>query len=258
MTKKILSITLTLFGASLATASFAQVKADGNWRGSGGAALSATSGNTSSTSLLLNADAVRATASDKIILGGAINYARSKVAGVQETTANKWALGGEYQYNLTPRVYGFGKLGLEADKLIFLSRRAALTTGLGYKVIDTPDLTFDVLGGVGYITDKYSSAQTIAGKTDTSFSRATLYLAEESNHKLSSTTSFKQRLDLYPGVSGDKAFLAKFSAGLSVAMSNTMNLTVGVTDAYNSKPGAGLKKNDFGFFTGVNVKFGAL
>ena len=59
-------------------------------------------------------------------------------------------------------------------------------------------------------------------------------------------------------MSGDKAFLAKFNAGLSVAMSNTMNLTVGVTDAYNSKPGAGLKKNDFGLFTGVNVKFGAL
>ena len=42
MNKRILSITLTLFGASLTTASFGQVKADGNWRGSGGAALSAT------------------------------------------------------------------------------------------------------------------------------------------------------------------------------------------------------------------------
>ena len=258
MTKKILSITLALLGASFAITSFAQVKTDGEWRGSGGAALSATSGNTSSTSLLLNADAIRATESDKISLGSAVNYARSKVDGVQKTTANKWALGGEYDYNLNTRLYGFGKLSLEADKLIFLSHRAALTAGLGYKVINTPDLTFDVLGGVGYISDKYSTAQTIGDRTDTSFSRTTLYLAEESSHKLSSTTSFKQRIDLYPGLSGDKAMLAKFNAGLSVAMSGTMSLTVGVTDAYNSKPGAGVKKNDFGLFTGVNVKFGAL
>lgn len=258
MTTKILPLTLMLLGASLATASFAQVKTDGEWRGSGGAALSATSGNTSSTSLLLNADAVRATAADKIILGAAINYGRSKIAGVQTTTANKWALGGEYDYNLTTRIYGFGKLGLEGDKLIDLSRRIALTGGLGYKVIDTPDLAFDVLGGVGYVTDKYGSNQTIAGKTDTTFSRATLYVAETSTHQLSSTTAFKQRLDVYPGISGDKAVLAKFSAGLSVAMSNAMSLTVGVTDAYNSKPGVGLKKNDFGLFTGVNVRFGAL
>jgi putative salt-induced outer membrane protein len=89
------------------------------------------------------------------------------------------------------------------------------------------------------------------------FSRASLYLGEESSHQLSDTVSFKQRLELYPGLSGDKAKIMKFTAGLGVAMSGTMSLTVGLTDSYNSKPPAGSKKNDVAVFTGLNVKFGA-
>ncbi len=245
-------------GITAATGALAQAKTDGQWRGAGGAALSATSGNTSSTSLLLNADAARATAADKITLGGNINYAKSKnAAGVDQTTANKWAGFGQYDYNLTPQLFAFGKLGLEADKLIDLSLRTSLAGGLGYKVINTEQTTFDLFGGLGYTNDKYSVKQTIAGKTDTSFSRASVYLGEASTHQLSPTVAFKQRLELYPGISGDKAMLAKFNAGLAVAMSSTLNLTVGLTDSYNSKPPVGVKKNDLGLFTGINVKFGA-
>lgn len=239
-------------------AALADVKTDGQWRGSGGAALSMTSGNTKTSSLLLNADAARATAEDKITLGGAINHAKSRTDGVTRTTADKWAASGQYDRNLSADLFAFGKLGLEGDKLVDLSLRTSVAGGLGYKVINNESTTFDLLGGAGYSTDEYSLAQTIGGRTDTRFSRASVYLGETSTHKLSPTVSFKQRLDLYPGVSGDKALLAKFDAGLAVAMSGTMNLTVGFTATHNSKPPQGTKSNDFGLFTGVNVKFGAV
>jgi putative salt-induced outer membrane protein len=246
-----------VISCSVSTAALAQAKADGQWRGNGGAALSLTSGNTSSSSLLLNADAEKATAADKISLGAAINYATNKSGGKNQTTSNRWASFGQYDFNLSPQLFAFGRLGLEGDKLSDLSLRTALAGGLGYKVINTEALTFDLFGGVGYTTDSYGSRRTIGSKSGTSFSRASLYFGEASSHKLSSTVSFKQRLELYPGVSGDKAMLAKFNAGLGVAMSSTLNLTVGLTDSYNSKPPAGFKKNDIGLFTGVNVKFGA-
>ena len=250
---------LVLAGASVACGNvLADSKTDGQWRGAGGAALAMSSGNSSTSSLLLNADAARATLADKTTLGAAINYAKDKSGGVDRTTSNKWAAFGQYDYNLSPQVFAFGRLGLEGDKLIDLSLRSALAGGLGYKLINTERTSFDLFGGLGYTTDKYQQRQTIAGKTDTRFSRASVYLGEASSHQLSSSVSFKQRLDLYPGISGDKALLAKFNAGLSVAMSSTLNLSVGLTDSYNSKPPARTKKNDVGFFTGVNVKFGAL
>ncbi len=239
-------------------AAMAQTKTDGLWRGAGGAALSATSGNTRTTSLLINAEAARATAADKLTLGGAVNHAKSKTGGVDQTTAEKWAGNAQYDYNLSSQLFVFGKLGLESDKLVDLSLRTSLAAGLGYKLINTEQTSFEIFGGLGYTTDKYDIARTIAGKTDTTFSRASIYLGEASSHQLSPTVSFKQRLDLYPGVSGDKAVLAKFSAGLAVAMSSTLNLTVGLTSTYNSKPPAGTKSNDVGLFTGINVKFGAV
>lgn len=242
---------------ALTGAAQAEIKTDGLWRGSGGAALSATSGNSTTTSLLLSAEGLRATTTDKITLGAAANYARNKAAGITTTTANKWGGFGQYDFNLGPRTFAFGRLALDADELIDLNLRTAVAAGLGYRLIDTKPTTFEIFGGAGYTTDKYDTVQTIGSKTGKSFSRASVYLGESSTHQLTASTTFKQRLDLYPGLSGDKAVIAKFSAGLGVAMSTTMQLTVGLTDTYNSKPPAGSKKNDVALFTGVNVKFGA-
>lgn len=236
----------------------AEPKTDGQWRGAGGAALSATSGNTSTTSLLLSVDAIKATLRDKVTLGASVNYARNKTDGETQTTSNKWGGFGQYDLNLSPRVFAFGRLALDGDRLVDLSLRAAANGGLGYKLINETSTTWDLLAGAGYSTDRYDTPQTIGDRTGTRFSRTNLYFAESSTHQLSSTVSVKQRLDLYPGLTGDKAMLAKFTAGLAVAVSTTMNLTVGLTDTYNSKPAAGAKSNDLGVFTGLNVKFGAL
>lgn len=137
----------------LTTGAMAADKTDGEWRGIGGASLSASSGNTTATALLLNLDMSRATAMDKISLGASVNYAKNENNNVSQTTANKWAAAGQYDYNLTAVVYGFGKLGLEADRIVDLKLRSTLAGGLGYHVIKTKEATFDVFGGLAYITD---------------------------------------------------------------------------------------------------------
>ena len=252
-------IHLALLGGLLAATGsvHAQIKTDGLRRGSGGLAFSATSGNNRSNSLQLNIDAQRATAADKFTLGATANYASNRNSGATETTSNQWGGFGQYDFNLAPRLFAFGRLGLDADQLVDLNLRAALAGGLGYKLVDNPKTSFEIFGGGGYTTDRYDTPQTIGGRIGTRFSRTSLYLGEASSHQLTATTSFKQRLDLYPGLSGDKAMLAKFSASLNVAISSTLGLSVGVVDTYNSKPPAGARKNDLGVFTGLTVKFGS-
>ena len=83
-------------------------------------------------------------------------------------------------------------------------------------------------------------------------------LAGESSLILSASTSFKQRLELDAGVSGDKAVIARFSAGLAVAISSTLNWTVGLVDSCNSRPPPGNKRNDRRLCAGISVEFGAL
>lgn len=231
--------------------------ADGRWRGSAGAALSASSGNTSSTAVLLDADMSRLTEADKISLGGNIQYARSRVDGNDETTANQIGAFGQYDFNLTPRLFAFGRLALDRDQVIDLDLRVALNGGLGWKVVERKALRFSVFGGVGVTDERYGSLQTIAGQSDTRFRRTTLLLAEESEHVLGPNLTFKQRLELLPGLAGDKGNRANLRADLAVAINQTMSLSVGVTSRYNSEPAAGRKSTDTTFFTGLNVKLGA-
>jgi putative salt-induced outer membrane protein YdiY len=231
--------------------------ADGQWRGSAGAALSATSGNTRSSAVLLNADLSRLTEADKISLGGNIQYARSEVDGRDETTANQLGAFGQYDFNLSPRLFAFGGLALDRDEVVDLDARVAVNAGLGWKLVDRKALRFSVFGGAGLTDERYGAAQTIAGETGKQFRRATLLLAEESEHALSASTSFKQRLELLPGISGDKGNRATLRADLAVAINRTMSLTVGLLAGYNGEPPAGQTSTDTSLFTGLNVKLGA-
>jgi putative salt-induced outer membrane protein len=251
------TLAMTALTALVAAPAQAQVKTDGQWRGAAGAALSTTSGNSTATAMALTAEMLRATADDKITLGASSNYARSKANGVTSTTANKWAGAGQYDWNLGPQLFVFGKLGLEGDEVAKLQLRSTLASGLGFKVFDSKPLSLQVFGGAAYTTDRYDGLQTIGGKTDDSFSRSSLLIGEESSHQLADNTTFKQRLEVYPGLSGDKAVLAKFTAGLSVAVSSSLNATLNVVNNHNSKPPVGFKKNDLGVFAGVNLRFGA-
>lgn len=254
------SLPASLLVLALGAASFgaqAEAKTDGLWRGSGGAALSMTSGNSEATSLALTLSMSNQTLQDKTTLGAAYNYGRGKTAGVSTTTNNKWNAFGQYDYNLGPRVYGFGRLGGEGDQLAKLDLRANLSGGLGYKLVDTPSTSFNVFGGLGYTSDRYSVLQTIDGRSATRFSRSSVVLGEESSHKLSDNTRFSQRFEHAIGVTGDKARLSKFTAALSVAMSRSMSLAVGLTANHNSAPPNGQKSTDTLLFTGVNLKLGA-
>lgn len=243
--------------ASLPARAADEPVADGQWRGSAGAALSSSSGNTRSTAVLLDADLYRLTEADKVSLGGNIQYARSRVDGNDETTANQIGAFGQYDFNLSPRLFAFGRLALDRDRVVDLDLRAALNGGLGWKVIERKTLRFSVFGGVGVTEERYGSAQTIAGQTDTRFRRSTLLLAEQSEHVLGPTLTFRQRLELLPGLGGDKGNRASLRADLAVAINRTMSLSVGVTGRYNSEPPAGRKSTDTTFFTGLNVKLGA-
>jgi putative salt-induced outer membrane protein len=241
----------------LAWADLAPPPKDGLWRGIAGAALSATSGNTETSSALLNVDAARASDHDKVSLGGNINHARgTNDAGERTTTADKSSAFGQYDRDFAPRWFGFGRLAYDRDALIDLSSRTALTVGVGHRLIDTPTDSFTLLGGLGYTSERYGSLQTIADEADTRFDRPSAFLAEESAHKLTETTSLKQRLEASPALDGSGVVLWKFSANLDVAINSSLSLSVGVIDTYNTEPPEGAVKNDVTLFTGINVKFG--
>lgn len=229
----------------------ATLKSDGKLRAALGLGASVSSGNSRTSNFSLAAQGVRATEQDKTTLHASALYARA--AGT--TSAEQLRAGGRYDYNLSSETFAFGTADLERDKLANLSLRGVFGAGVGLHVIKTPATTFDVFGGLAYNADKYVASTVIDGQSRSSYGYAALLLGEESQHRLTDTTSVFQRLTVYPNLRNRGEFRASFASGLSVAMSNAMNLNVGLGYAFNSDPGVGRKKGDTLLTTGVSVKF---
>lgn len=228
--------------ALAAAGAMAQDKPDGLWHGGVSIGGAVASGNTDSKTLAANADAARATAQDKITLYGVANYGRS--AGV--TTANLLRLGGRYDWNLSDKLFAFGGAETETNKAGGVKSRYALNGGIGYKLVRTPVTSWDVFAGVGYSDTSFTDGSSRNG--------AELLLGEESSHKLSDTTTVKQRLVVYPG-SSDVGTRATFDAGLATAISGGWTLNTGLAYRYASKVAAGMKKSDTLLTFGFGYKF---
>lgn len=247
-------LTFLALGATGATGlaqAQATVKDDGQFRSAIGLGASLSSGNTQAQNLSLTADGVRATANDKTSLYGNAQFARS--AGT--TTAEQLRLGGRQDQNLSSSLFAFGGLDFERNKFANLQLRSQLSGGLGWHAIKTPTTTWDLFGGLAYTGDKYFQRTLIGDANRGRFGYLSLVLGEESTHKLSDTTSAKQRLSLLPNLTDRGEFRATWDAGLAVAMSKAMNLNVGFSLAHNTDPGIGRKANDALLTTGISVKF---
>lgn len=239
-------------------------KEDGLWRGSLAAGLAVASGNTKSTNFNIGADGLRATKEDKISLFLTSLYGSRDVAGRTEKTANLTRAGARYDWNLSDRSFVFGTLEAEQDKIQRLDSRIKLGGGLGYKVIKEKDTSWDLFGGVVYKKDRNTVTLTTLTPppprtfdSKVSNNSTELLLGEESNHKLSESTSFKQKLTLFPNMTRSGEYRAQFDSGLVTAIANGINLQVTLSNRYNSEAPAGTKKSDTLLLTGINIALGS-
>jgi putative salt-induced outer membrane protein YdiY len=239
--------------AAAALSAHAQVtqKPDGEWRSLFTAGASVATGNTDAKSASLGADVIKLTATDKWAIDGTAQYARSNGA----TTANHMGASTVYSSDFTPQWFGFGELDLLHDVPSDLSLRTTVGSGIGYHVVKKPDQSFDLSAGLAYTMDRFHHAQVIQDETRSRYNHAELLFAEESNNKLSDTTTFKQKLTVYPNLRDTGDVRTVFDAGLSVAMTKQLALTATLSHRYDSRPGVGLGRNDTLFVTGVSLRF---
>ena len=232
--------------------SFAQVtvKDDGQWRALFTAGASVSSGNSDSTTINLSGDVVKATKIDKLTFNGRALYVKNDDVDAEQ----RYAFGTGDQRDVTERVFGFGQFDALKDEPANLSSRYSVGAGAGYHLIKQDNLTWDVSTGVGFTQERYVVPALQDGVLRSKYSNTELLFAEESNHKISDNTTFKQRLAYLPDLRNSGEFRATFDGGISVAMTQRFSLTATVQHRYDSNPGDGLKKNDTLFVTGVSYR----
>lgn len=240
---------LYLAGLSGATAQLA-VKEDNQWRYSLGVGGSVASGNSSTKSLNVNADAVKASAKEKWTLYGRLLYGEDN----EETTSDQISTGVRYDRNLSANWFHFGTLDWLRDRPANLNQRWSINSGFGYHIFKEEFQYWDVLAGLGYSYDELADPSVVSDRLRSNYGRAELLLGEQSHHQLTPSTSLKQRLSIFPNLEDSKQYRGVFDTTLAVAMNSRFSLTASLNYRYNSDPGSDLEKRDLLFITGISVK----
>lgn len=240
-------------GALIAGSALAQTapKPDGEWRGAIGLNAAIARGNSESANIGFNADAVRQTKTDKLGFYVQDIFANSKNQSTGQTslTAQIFRAGGRYDRDITDRLFGFGGIQFEHDKLADIKRRILPQAGVGYHVIKSEPTTFDVFAGVAY---NETTHYVLPKDKDVE-----LLIGEESIHKISATTTFRQRLAMFaPFDDLSDKYRLQFDAGLITQIIGGWSLNVTLTDRYQKQTAPGKKKNDVVLFTGLQYGWG--
>jgi putative salt-induced outer membrane protein YdiY len=227
------------------------LKPDGQWRYLLTAGANISSGNNNAGSLNLSAEGARQTSNDKWTWDAKADRARSG----GNDTIERYGLRSQYNRDFSIDWFGFGAGELLRDRLANIDLRSSVSTGVGRHVWRDESSFFDVSAGVGYTDDRFVNPTMVAGEMRDRYGRLELVLAEESSHRLTDTTSFRQKFALYPDLRERGKYRAVFDTGLTVAMTQTINLSAGLSYRYDSDPGTNLKKGDAMFVTGVSMRF---
>lgn len=161
------------------------------------------------------------------------------------TSADRWA--GLYQanYAFTPRAFVFGALHYVHDEFSGFQYQGDLTTGLGYKLLDTTSDQLTAQAGIGYrrlrpeFLDMDTSGAVIARTPAAATGNAIGTAGFDFAHSFNASTKITDKF-LLAGGAGNTSL--ENDLALLVHMSKTLSLSAGFTFLENTEPPAGLKK----------------
>jgi len=150
------------------------------------------------------------------------------------TTAQRWELRGQSNYDFTPKAFWFGAARYEDDRFSAYDYQGTVATGLGYKIIDTEATRFWVQGGPGY---RFAKEQDTGETEDGLIFRGDIRFEQQ----LTSNTRIVDRFLIESG--SDNTYIQN-DLGLEVMMSGALGLRVGYQVRYNTEVAPGIEKTD--------------
>jgi putative salt-induced outer membrane protein YdiY len=227
------------------------------WAGSANVSLGLARGNASTTSLGTGVNLARPTLKDKTSLYYNSLYSHDSI--LHATTANATGAGIRYDRNLNPKVFTFATADFAVDALQFLDLRSVLGGGFGWHAVNNPKQQFDVLGGVVWTHENYSSVAVSA--TNPTFipaetnSFAALDLGQQYTRKIGKASMFTEQAYIFPDLGDTGQYRFTLNSSLSTKISSFLSWQTAATDVYVTNPQAGTKDNDLLITTGLGISF---
>ena len=223
------------------------------WIGKGQLGFLDSQGNSDAVSLNGNIDLLRYDGpwKNEFYVGGLYG----KNSGI--VSAERWETHGQSNYTLSGDLFVFGGLRYEHDLFDGFQYQASVTSGLGYKILNSDDTKLTLQVGAGYRSlrpetiVKDPDGQVISRTPLETTGNAIGTLGLDFSHAFTKTTTLTNK---FLTEAGSDNTLLHDELALTVKMSDKLALSVGYTISDNTKPPAPLKKVDT--LTSVNLVFG--
>ncbi len=213
------------------------------WTGQGQAGVVLARGSTDTTTANVKLDTTDTINDWKHLLHLAYLYGKSNSIESADRLEGSW----ETDYNFSRKTFVFGSINGERDRFDGFAYQATVSTGLGYKFIDSDATKLTGTLGVGYrelnpeTLTKDADGRVIArqelGSTRDAVASAGLDYAQ----RLTPTTKVTDKLLVQSG--GQNTSVAN-DAAVAVNINASLALSVGYGVRYNSQPAAGTKSTD--------------
>jgi putative salt-induced outer membrane protein len=215
-------------------------------------------GNSDTTTVGSGITLTRPTRTDKTSLYYSDIYTHDGL--LNQTTADHTAAGARYDHNLNPKLFAFGTADFATDALQYLDLRTVVGGGFGWHAITGPKQQFDVLGGLVWTHESYSS---IPANTTTMTalvpaevnSFAALDFGEQYTRKLGANSVFTEQAYIFPDLADTSQYRFTLNSGLSTKIKSFLSWQTTISDVYVTNPPTSTKDNDFILTTGLGFTF---
>lgn len=150
------------------------------------------------------------------------------------TNAARWEVRGQSDHAFTDRAYWFGAERYEDDRFSAFEFQASLSTGLGYKIVDTERTKFWVQGGPGY---RFAEVRETGESEDGVILRGDMGFA----HQLTDTTKIVDRFLIESN--SDNTYMQN-DLGLEVTITGSLGLRLAYQVRHNTDVLPGVEKTD--------------
>ena len=161
----------------------------------------------------------------------------------------RWDLGNDFRYLFGDRWYANTTQDFTQSDEQGLDLRTTLGGGGGRYLLRTSSQYLGVGGGLAWTNESYQDS-TIPKKDS-----AEAYLGTEFMTEKLKVTDLVTRFTYYPSLTIDDRYRINFRFDLDFNLPGDWYFRSGVFDNFDSKPPAGLSKNDFGWSNSFGLKF---
>ncbi|MFO7936220.1 MAG: DUF481 domain-containing protein [Kiritimatiellia bacterium] len=220
------------------------------WHGAIVAGANLSRGNTHSDTASIDTNTRLRRENDRISFGAGYRFDknRKQSTGKDHTSTDNWFLNGQYDYFMSKKLYLYGSLMYEKDRVANLDMRVSPGTGFGYQVIEEDTMNFSTEAGLNYVYEKYS---------DPSETREhiAIRLAYHLDKQLWENVKAFHNVTFLPSTERADIYLVYADVGVQTKLIDNWVMEAKAELDHDSKPAEGLDKTDYRYILGVGYTF---